>query len=284
VAALRAAGHSVSLLAPSGAGRVLAGPGPGEVEAVLPWEAASTATLLAGAGAIAPDLARALAPFSAIVAYTSSLPLLEGLRASGARVIAKAPSPPETGPHAARWLAEAVVELGADASVAPPPLHATADERLAARAWVERLGPGFIAVHPGSGSPRKNWPADRFAGLVAALSPDRPWLLVEGPADGEAAESLTHLPHVVHARDLLPRVLGTVLAQAGLYVGNDSGVSHLAAAFGAPTLALFGPTDPAQWAPVGPMVTCLRSEDRTMDGLDVDEVIRAARTHPSRDG
>ena len=73
-----------------------------------------------------------------------------------------------------------------------------------------------------------------------------------------------------------PRVLGAVLARAGLYVGNDSGVSHLAAAWGAPVLALFGPTDPAQWAPVGPRVTVLRADDQEMDSLELEDVERAA--------
>ncbi|MEE9264659.1 MAG: glycosyltransferase family 9 protein, partial [Vicinamibacteria bacterium] len=49
----------------------------------------------------------------------------------------------------------------------------------------------------------------------------------------------------------------SVLSQAGVYVGNDSGVSHLAAASGAPTIALFGPTDPSMWAPLGPQVEIL---------------------------
>ena len=55
------------------------------------------------------------------------------------------------------------------------------------------------------------------------------------------------------------RTLGAALSRAGLFLGNDSGASHLAAASGAPTLALFGPTDPALWAPVGPSVATLRA-------------------------
>jgi ADP-heptose:LPS heptosyltransferase len=81
----------------------------------------------------------------------------------------------------------------------------------------------------------------------------------------------------VHARDLPARVLGAVLAHAGLYVGNDSGVSHLAAAWGAPVLALFGPTDPAQWAPVGPRVKVLRAKDEKMESLERQDVEREAR-------
>jgi ADP-heptose:LPS heptosyltransferase len=276
VAALRVAGHSVSLLAPSTAGAALRGPGPAEVDGVLAWEAASIASLLGGDRDLPPEVMRALAPFEAVVAYTRSAVLVQSLGATGARVLAQAPLPPRDGPHAARWLADGVAPLGGDPGLAPPVLGATAEEEAGAREWLERLGPRFLAVHPGSGSPRKNWPAERFAAVVAALAPDRPWLLAGGPADAEATASLSRLPSVVVARELPVRVLGAVLARAGLYVGNDSGVSHLAAAFGAPTLALFGPTDPAQWAPVGPHVAVVRSPDGTMASLAAAEVITAA--------
>jgi ADP-heptose:LPS heptosyltransferase len=212
----------VSLLAPSAAGAALRGPGPAEVDGVLPWEAASMASLLAGDGDLRPEVTRALAPFPAVVAYTQNAVLLHSLGASGARVVARPPLPPEDGPHAARWLADATGALGADPALIPPLLRATAEEEAAAREWFERLGPRFLAVHAGSGSPRKNWPAERFAALVAALSPDQPWLLVDGPADPEATAPLSRLPSVVLARELPVRVLGAVLAGAGLYVGNDS--------------------------------------------------------------
>jgi ADP-heptose:LPS heptosyltransferase len=82
----------------------------------------------------------------------------------------------------------------------------------------------------------------------------------------------------VLARGLTPRVLGATLARAAAYVGNDSGVTHLAAAWGAPTVALFGPTDPAVWSPVGPRVTIVRGPNARMDGIAVDVV--AARIAP----
>ncbi len=68
-----------------------------------------------------------------------------------------------------------------------------------------------------------------------------------------------------------------MLARAGLYAGNDSGISHLAAAWGAPVIALFGPTDPAQWAPIGPRVRVMRAEDGKMESLKFEEVLRTAR-------
>jgi hypothetical protein len=217
VAALRAAGHTVSLLAPSHAGAALRGPGPSEVDAVLPWEAARMASLLTRAPSLPPEVTRLLEPFDAVLAYTQNAFLIDSLGATGARVIARAPWPPERGPHAARWLAESVASLGVDLSVHTPVLAATPDEEAAAREWLERLGgPGFLALHPGSGSPRKNWPAERFAEAAAALSPDRRWLLVSGPADTEAVGALSSRPGAVIAPDLPVRALGAVLAGAGL--------------------------------------------------------------------
>jgi ADP-heptose:LPS heptosyltransferase len=81
---------------------------------------------------------------------------------------------------------------------------------------------------------------------------------------------------VLVAREWPVRVLAAALAEAGLFLGNDSGVSHLAAAVGTPTVALFGPTDPTVWSPIGPRVTVVRSPDGTMDAIGLDAVVAAA--------
>jgi heptosyltransferase-2 len=278
-AALRASGHSVSLLAPSHAGAALMGRGPCEVDSVLPWESATFAGLLTDDASVSAELRGALAPFQAVIAYTASADLLRGLAraASSAQIVAQPPQPPPAGPHAADWLAQAVAALGANPAVMPPIFAASEAETPKAKPWLDRLSPRFLAIHPGSGAARKNWPADRFAALAERLAAGQPFLLVEGPADADAAAPARTIPGSVHARDLPPRLLGAVLAHAGLYVGNDSGVSHLAAAWGAPVLALFGPTDPAQWAPVGPRVRVLRAPDEKMDRLELEDVERAAR-------
>lgn len=276
VAALRAAGHRVSLLAPVHAARVLLGGGPSEVEAVLDWDQAPAASLLSGPP-IHPEMTRALSPFQAVVAYTGEPALARALGATGARVIVHPPRPPAAGPHAARWLADGVAALGTPTLAEPPLLVPSPEERTQARAWLDRLPAGFLAVHPGSGSPAKNWAPEGFAALVEEIASDTPWLLVEGPADEQASRALARHPRTLVARDLPVRVLGAVLAGAGLYVGNDSGVSHLAAAFGARVVALFGPTDPSQWSPVGPRVSVLRSTDGAMPGLAVAQVVAAAR-------
>jgi heptosyltransferase-3 len=275
IAALRAAGHEVALLAPPGPGSALVGPGPSEVREFLSWDDPAIARWLADTDA-SPTNGAFLASFDAALAFTRRSDVVAHLLAVIPRVTTRDPSP--AAGHASQWLAEAARELGAVAVPLPPDMVPTEAERAEARPIVARLPPRFLALHPGSGSPAKNWPVDRFAEVARALSPSRPWLLVAGPADEAAAAALGRAPDVVLARSLPPRVLGTVLRDAGCYVGHDSGVSHLAAAFGAPVLALFGPTDPATWAPVGRRVHVLRAHDQSLDELTVDEVVARART------
>jgi heptosyltransferase-2 len=198
---------------------------------------------------------------------------VRALASFAVRVIAHDPHP-GGGEHAARWLARAAEHIVAGACPEPPVCEATAEEERLADEWCRRLPPDFVAVHPGSGSPAKNWPADRFAGALQAIGAAGAYLLIEGPADAGAARPLQSGAAAV-ARSLPPRVLGAILARARAFLGNDSGISHLAAAWGAPTVALFGPTDPAVWSPVGPRVTTVRSADGRMEGITVQQVLAA---------
>ena len=104
-------------------------------------------------------------------------------------------------------------------------------------------------LHPFSGSPRKNWPLERFRTLARGLERVMRVEWCRGPEDPELAGASV-------IGDLYQ--LACHLAQASLYIGNDSGITHLAAAVGAPVLALFGPTDPSVWAPRGEHVRIAR--------------------------
>jgi hypothetical protein len=103
----------------------------------------------------------------------------------------------------------------------------------------------FAVIHPFSGGARKNWPIEKFRRLAHGLERSMPVHWCAGPDDPPLAGA-------VRIDDLYD--LARWLASARLYVGNDSGVTHLAAAVGTPVLALFGPTDPHVWAPRGPNV------------------------------
>lgn len=123
----------------------------------------------------------------------------------------------------------------------------------------------LIYIHPFSGSARKNWPLERFQLLSR-------WLETTGRAVRFLAAPHQHLP----GADIIPNLddLAARLAGCSLYIGNDTGITHLAAAAGANTLALFGPTPPSVWAPRGPQVTLLHSPD--LDRLSVEQVLDAA--------
>jgi len=100
----------------------------------------------------------------------------------------------------------------------------------------------FTVIHPFSGSPRKNWSLDRFRAVASHLERVMPVHWCAGEDDPPLAGA-------VRIDDLWE--LACWLARARLYIGNDSGITHLAAAVGTPVLAIFGPTDPAVWAPLG---------------------------------
>jgi ADP-heptose:LPS heptosyltransferase len=271
---LRAARCQVGLIAPE-AGLLLVGGSPAEAQEYFRWDGPELRALLTRDDAAA---AAAFAGYDAAIAYTANAELVAALRAAIPLVIDQLPSriPPRN--TAFEAFAEPALRLVAGPLATPPPiLRRPEDEALAAP--LRRLLPArFLAIHPGSGSPAKNWPAARFATLADRLAWGEPFLLVEGPADAEAvAEIRATSPRAVLAKGLPLRVLGALVAQASLYVGNDSGVSHLAAAFGAPTLALFGPTRAAEWRPCGPRVLALDAEEGALERLSVDEVERAAR-------
>jgi heptosyltransferase-3 len=125
-----------------------------------------------------------------------------------------------------------------------------------------------VLLHPGSGSPTKNWPSHNFESVAHALEGRGlrvAWIF--GPAEAERG---LHL----QGRQLPPESLvslGGRLQTVRLYIGNDSGISHLAAAVGCPTIAIFGPTDAHIWAPSGAHVI------RRVEGWPAPgEVIEAA--------
>jgi len=130
--------------------------------------------------------------------------------------------------------------------------------------------PAFVAIHHGSGSARKNWPRDRFEALASRLHGRgyrAAW--ISGPADDDApprceAQRWDRLP----LPDLAAR-----LAACRLFVGNDSGVAHLAAAVGCPTVALFGVSSDRVWAPRGRRVRVLRASTGRVQDITLEEAL-----------
>lgn len=139
----------------------------------------------------------------------------------------------------------------------------------------------FVALHPGSGGRRKCWPAYLFSDLATLFYLELNWfpLILFGPADERVrAEFVQSMPSgakwaVLDAHTL--RELLAVLGGCHLAVTNDSGIAHLAAR-ATRTIAIFGPTNPNVWAPVGDGVATIQAPQGNLDLLSVDTVFAAA--------
>jgi ADP-heptose:LPS heptosyltransferase len=114
--------------------------------------------------------------------------------------------------------------------------------------------PGAIVVHPGAAYPARRWPTPRYAGVAAALRAAGHQVVVTGGAGerelAETVASLAGLPaHAMLAGRIGLAGLAALVTDAKLVICGDTGVGHLATAYGAPSVLLFGPTPPGQWGP-----------------------------------
>lgn len=166
--------------------------------------------------------------------------------------------------HASRQLARPLEKLAM--FLEDSHLHRTHFER-------REIVSNRIAIHIGSGSEKKNWPLDRWLALADDFR-DHEVIFITGEAEQERGMLVENRPnwHALPLSELASR-----LSTCAAFLGHDSGISHLAAACGVPSLLLFGPTDPAVWAPPQPWVTVLRTDDGLMASLDYQRVKLAAR-------
>ena len=136
-----------------------------------------------------------------------------------------------------------------------------------------------IVIHPGSGSVQKCWPVPFFAALIEQLwQRNHPVLLLAGPADHQRVKDIQRLllpqpqPGLLSTLVDMPLIdVAQHLLQCWCYIGNDSGTTHLAAMLNVPTVALFGPTDPNTWGPVGSTVTII--QEYQLKNLSVQTVL-----------
>ncbi len=180
------------------------------------------------------------------------------------------------GIHAVDHLLKPLEALAIYEAGAAPVLRMRDEQNEWARTYLQNAGIGERAwiLHPGSGSPRKNWPVDRYRALADRLRREQrgtPVFLL-GEADHALVAELKG--RTVFSDLTLPQV-ASLIGACYAYVGNDSGITHLAAAVGAPVTALFGPGSVAQWAPRGARVTTLAAEGGDLDRITVDDVWRS---------
>jgi len=197
----------------------------------------------------------------------------ENLRASGAPRVVIGPHRPVAGAHAIDQLAAPLADLGL-------PLCGRASRIGTAHAV---CATPTVAIHPGSGSAAKNWPVEHWRRLAGQLLADRPDIrlaVIGGEADETALASLRGVAPAARSvfwENLPLTELADRLEEVQLYFGHDTGVSHLAAVAGVPSLILFGPTDPGIWAPPHEHVRILRAPKGRLEDLGVQAVAAAAR-------
>jgi ADP-heptose:LPS heptosyltransferase len=152
-------------------------------------------------------------------------------------------------------------------------------ERFAARVVLHppvTLHPaGPVVMHVGSGGIAKQWPLHAWLSLKQKLeAAGFPVRLIAGEAEHERFRDADRARFAGAGGQFVEAIqdLAEIVGQARAFVGADSGPSHLAAQLGTPTLALFGPTDPHRWSPIGPRVSVVQAPEGTMNALTVEIV------------
>jgi hypothetical protein len=255
IRALRRRFHPVSILCQGHLGKLAAAEK--LADAWFPIEAAWTASLFSGEAN--RQAARLLAAYSHSLVFSGSEVLASSvMHIAGARVCRVPPRPPpgRRTPIAEHtlgcirecgWLPE-----GPDAVLPATPLPGPPAASGGGSAVKT------VLIHPGAGSRRKRWPLSGFLELAAQLS-DRQLQpeFVIGPVERDLLPELERHGVTLHLeRGVLD--LPVLLRSAAAYIGNDSGISHLAAWVGLPCVVIFGPSDPLRWRPWGGRVEIVR--------------------------
>ncbi|MFM8552678.1 MAG: putative lipopolysaccharide heptosyltransferase III [Nitrospiraceae bacterium] len=243
---------------------------------------------------------------AAILAGLSGAPLRIGFneehRWRGLLYTAIAPTLPGT-VHRVDHDLQALLPLGIEPKADRPRLYTSPeDDERAARLLTEvglgGAGAPLVMLQPGARYWFKAWPPERFAELADRLTDAFGCRVVIGGSESERplAEDIRRqarsAPTVLAGQTPL-LTYAAVLKRCALFVGNDNGPMHMAAALDVPVVALFGPSDPQEWGPRGPRVhvlykgldcrrcfhpTCERGEESCMKRISVDEVCAAAGT------
>jgi heptosyltransferase III len=239
-----------------------------EFDEVWNVDDARWAGLFAGAGGVNPGPGMLPVPLSSALLFAaSSSPLAFALASFGVEeILRQDPFPASPQP-----IVDYHLSLFPESILRPedafPRVRASADNSGTAET-------GVAALHLGSGSPAKNWPMDRFEELALRLAGGGLRVVwIRGDAESRIA-----LPGSALTWDSLPLGgLAVRLERAAIYVGNDSGVTHLAAAAGCPTVALFGASDARVWSPRGRAVRVVVSPGQGMRGISVESCCDACR-------
>jgi heptosyltransferase-2 len=252
----------------------------GYADSVRSIDYAPLASFFSRDGELQAELAQYFRSFQQIISYLFDPDEIfaSNLKRCGVKNLIKASPQINDGEHAARQLARPLEQLGLFLEDAAAMLYPNKEDRMFAKKFLERSARPLLALHPGSGGERKNWALENWRELgdwlVGSRQPST-LLVVLGEADESRAQQLKESwakRPVCFAQNLpLPQV-AALLEQCAVFIGHDSGISHLAAAVGTPSLLLFGPTDPEIWAPANERVKTIRAPKNDLQQLSVATV------------
>ncbi|TDU81412.1 ADP-heptose:LPS heptosyltransferase [Prosthecobacter fusiformis] len=246
----------------------------GLADSMRSLEHRSMALLFAKGATIDPALVEYLLSFNVVVSYLFDPDgILRGqLEGMGVKTLLECPHSIRPGQgHAAQQLAKPLEKLAMylEEPEWRKPVLAPAEPAVE---------PKRIALHLGSGSTKKNWPVENWAQVMAALQQEIgavELVLITGEAELERGVNVAAFRAEDHWHALPLPELADRLGTCGFFLGHDSGISHLAAACGVPCLLLFGPTDPALWAPPQAGVTVIQAEKGEWQHLKPEQVTAA---------
>ncbi|MEY2493581.1 MAG: heptosyltransferase [Verrucomicrobiota bacterium] len=256
-------------------------------DAVRSIESGQLAKFFSKDSELPADLIEYFASFDLIVSYLFDPDGIfeANLKRCRIRTFIAAPSKLDNREHAARQLARPLEALRLHLENSAAQIFPNEADHAFARNFVGNRSDRLIALHPGSGSETKNWPLAAWQELGDdLLAHDHELIIVSGEADEQRVRVLESIwigKPVKFARDLLLPHLAALLKHT-IFLGHDSGISHIAAAVGARCVLLFGRTDPAIWAPVNESVVVLKAPEGKLEALDVATVAAALRAALAR--
>ncbi len=252
----------------------------GIADRTRPLEDARLALFFVPGATLDPDWCAYFASFDVVVSYLYDPDdhFSNNLQVAGVRTLLRGPFRPKEDialGSAATQLAAPLSQLALFADALDAPFTYTCGSvgtnEVLPRTWV---------LHPGSGSPSKNWPMDRWIQLLTAISAQDNsinWIITGGEAETDQLASFLcelrsrGIPYRHPAGATLPE-LGHLFGQIEAYLGHDTGISHLAASAGAHGYILFGPSNPRIWAPPSLRMGTIISTNGSMEGITVEDV------------
>jgi len=242
-------------------------------QAIRSIEYGALASFFAKNSKLPAELVNHFASFDLIISYLYDPDGIfeNNLRRCGVENLIHGPAKVDDREHAARQLARPLEELGLRASDFAPRTYHSTESRKFAEDFLRGMSRPILAIHPGSGSETKNWPIENWIEFGSRSGPS---LIVSGEADETRCACLESewKDRDVRFAKALPLPHLAAVLEHSIFVGHDSGISHLAAAAGAKCILLFGPTDPDVWAPMNENVEVIRAVSGKLSDLGIIEV------------